>query len=88
MRFRTIFIPIMFIASILITINIVKLNMKCEERVVYKYLPSDYKDNPNDPIPVSKIFEKMFERPSTWIERVIEPDRNEMKKYNDFITQG
>ena len=78
----------MFIASILITINIVKLNTKCENKIIYRYIPNNYNQDPDDDINVSKVFEKLFEKPSTWIERVIEPDREAMSENNYFITQG
>lgn len=88
MKFRSIFIPLMFVAVIMITINLVKIQNKCEDKIIYKYIPLEFNEELKKDVYVSQVFSKLFERPSTWIERVEEPNRDAISEQNNnFITQ-
>ena len=42
MLIKNIFVIIVFIGIIFITINITKLNNKCEPKVIYRYIPRTF----------------------------------------------
>jgi len=39
-----------------------------ETKIVYRYIPRTFEESQNNPVKVSKIFSKMFEEPSPWIQ--------------------
>lgn len=73
MFIKSIIIILFFIGSILITIDLTKMNIKCPSRkTVHKYIPKTIdQDNPLD---IDKNFGSMFEKPSLWARSFTNPD--------------
>ena len=74
MRLSSIFIPLIFLGIIFITINIVKINNVCKEKIVYKYIPRNFKDEIGNPVSVKDIFDELFQKKSPWASRIYSPD--------------
>ena len=61
---------------------------KQEPKIIYRYIPRTLKEELEDPIPVSDIFETMFSQPSPWVGSIRTYDRRkqeEINKYFEFI---
>tara|TARA_A100000164_G_C21665785_1_gene657145 strand:- start:343 stop:621 length:279 start_codon:yes stop_codon:yes gene_type:complete len=80
MKLSSIFIPLIFIGIIFITINIVKINNVCKEKIVYKYLPRNYKDEINNPFSVKDIFDELFKKKSPWASRIYSSEDTDINK--------
>ena len=61
---------------------------KCEQKVIYKYLPRTLEEEETEPIFVSQIFSPMFTQPSVWIDSIHEDDKRKTENLNKyFISQ-
>ena len=61
---------------------------KCEQKVIYKYLPRTLEEEETEPIFVSQIFSPMFTQPSVWIDSIYEDDKRKTETLNKyFISQ-
>lgn len=80
MRLSSIFIPLIFIGIIFITINIVKINNVCKEKIIYKYIPRNYKDEIKNPISVKDIFDELFKKKSPWASRIYSSEETDIDK--------
>lgn len=80
MRLSSIFIPLIFIGIIFITINIVKINNVCKEKIIYKYMPRDYKDEIGNPVSVKDIFNELFQKKSPWASRIYSSEETDINK--------
>lgn len=61
---------------------------KCEQKIIYKYLPRTLEEEETEPIYVSQIFAPMFTQPSVWIDSIFEDDKRKNEKLNKyFISQ-
>ena len=70
---RGIFILIFIVGIImLVTYFIVKseLSNKCDDKIIYKYIPRTLSDREKEPVFVSQIFKTMFTQPSVWIDSI------------------
>lgn len=82
-------ILLVVLSVVLITINLTKLNYKCnKEKIVYRYVPKKMIEQQfNDNMP-SEIFNSMFTDASPWIQSSSEKDHNKEEAVNKyFISQ-
>ena len=86
------FIIIIFIIGLIllvvyfITKN--ELNNKCDQKVIYKYIPRTLDEEERDPVFVSQIFSPMFTQPSVWVDSIYEDDKRKTDSLNKyFISQ-
>jgi len=68
------------------TINIVKHDYKCPEKVVeYRYIPRTFEEEQLEPVYASDIFKTMFAQQSPWIFTVQNYDRDKQERVNRFF---
>lgn len=62
-------ISVLFIIGVIfIVIDIVKSYYRCPpEKTIYKFVPRTFEEEQNYPVPVERIFDKMFDLPSPWV---------------------
>lgn len=84
---RGIILTIMFICVILLTIYFtIKSNLKkCEEKVIYKYIPRTIQEEEESPVYVSEIFKTMFSQPSTWVDSINEDTIRRQEGLNNYF---
>ncbi len=91
MEFIKGFMIIIFIIGIvLLTIYFMTKSevSKCEQKIIYKYLPRTLEEEQTEPIFVSQIFSPMFTQPSVWIDSIYEDDKRKTQLLNKyFISQ-
>ena len=86
------FLTFLMIGIILLTVYFItnsQLSQRCDNKIIYKYLPRTLKEQEETPVFVSDIFKSMFEQPSVWINS-IEDDyyrNSEVVNKNIFISQ-
>jgi hypothetical protein len=83
-------IIIFIIGIIFLTIYFMSMDIvsKCEQKVIYKYLPRTLEEEETEPIFVSQIFSPMFTQPSVWIDSIYEDDKRKTETLNKyFISQ-
>ena len=80
---------LIFIGILLITINIVSAEKKCNpSQTIYKYLPRTFEEEQNEPVYVSDIFKTMFSQQSPWVASVQGLNMKKTEAINDyFISQ-
>lgn len=70
---RGFFILMFMIGTILLVVYFViksELNNKCDNKIIYKYIPRTLADSEKEPVFVSQIFKTMFTQPSVWIDSI------------------
>ena len=85
------FFIILIIGIILLTVyflSLSELSGKCDQKIIYKYIPRTLEEEETQPIFVSQIFKTMFTQPTVWINSI--PDdyfrkEEDINKY--FISQ-
>jgi hypothetical protein len=83
-------IIIFIIGFILLTIYFMNIHLdsKCQEKIIYKYLPRTLEEEQTEPIFVSQILSPMFTQPSVWIDSIYEDDKRKTENLNKyFISQ-
>lgn len=88
--FKGFSILIFIIGIILLTIYFMSVSevSKCDQKVIYKYLPRTLEEEETEPIFVSQIFSPMFTQPSVWIDSINEDDKRKTELLNKyFISQ-
>jgi hypothetical protein len=86
------FVIIIFIIgfSLLIVYFMTKsqLEEKCDQKIIYKYLPRTLDEEESEPIFVTDIYRTMFTQPSVWIDSIYEDDKRKTEVLNKyFISQ-
>lgn len=85
------FIIIFIIGIILLTIYFMskaEISQKCEQKIIYKYLPRTLEEEETEPIYVTQIFKTMFTQPSVWIDSTYQDTIRRTEQINKyFITQ-
>lgn len=88
---NVIFIIIIFIAIIMIIIDVTRIKaglVKQEPKIIYRYLPRTFEEEQLDPVYATDIFETLFSQPSPWVGAVRTYDRRKQEKINQyFISQ-
>ncbi len=65
-----------------------QLSAKCDQKVIYKYLPRTLEEEETDPIYVTQIYKTMFTQPSVWIDSTYEDTIRRTEAINKyFISQ-
>jgi len=87
------FIIIIFIIGLILLVvyflTKTELSNKCNQKVIYKYLPRTLEQEESEPIFVSQIFGPMFTQPSVWIDSIYEDDKRKTDSLNKyFISQA
>ena len=71
---RSIIMFLLFLAFIMIIIDVTKMNCKCPpNKIEYRYIPRSFEDEQDNIVPIKTIFRKMFDSPSPWINSFTEP---------------
>jgi hypothetical protein len=88
---KGLFIIILIIGIMLLTIYFVSKNeiqAKCDQKIIYKYLPRTLDEEERDPIYVTQIFKTMFTQPSVWIDSTYQDTIRRTEAINKyFISQ-
>ena len=58
---------------------------KCDQKIIYKYIPRTLEEEETDPIFVSQIFAPMFTQPSVWIDSIYEDDKRKTETLNKYF---
>lgn len=86
-----IFLIILIIGSILLTVYFMsnaEISAKCDQKIIYKYLPRTLEEEETDPVYVTQIFKTMFTQPSVWIDSTYEDTIRRTEAVNKyFISQ-
>ncbi len=65
-----------------------QLEEKCDQKIIYKYLPRTLDEEESEPIFVTDIYRTMFTQPSVWIDSIYEDDKRKTEVLNKyFISQ-
>ncbi len=69
----------------LVTYFVIKseLTNKCENKIIYKYIPRTLEDSEKEPVFVSQIFKTMFTQPSVWIDSIY----NDSQRNNELLNK-
>jgi len=86
---KFIILVLLFVGILFVSISIILSRVKCQnEKIIYKYIPQSFEEQQMNEPPVSKIFEKIFKSPDTWIGSINELDRKKQEEINKyFISQ-
>jgi hypothetical protein len=79
---KNIFLILIFIGILLIIVDYVKKTTisKCpKNKIIYKYIPRSFKEQQDDPIMVSEIFDDLFKQPTPWISSIGIKNQRELK---------
>ena len=80
---------IIFFGILSIAISITKTTSGCpKEKIIYRYIPRSFKEEQEEPVYVSDIFETMFTQSSPWVRSVSSFDDRKAEAINKyFISQ-
>ena len=84
---KGIFILIFIVGIImLVTYFVIKseLKNKCDDKIIYKYIPRTLGDSEKEPVFVSQIFKTMFTQPSVWIDSVYNDSQRVNQPLNEY----
>jgi hypothetical protein len=85
------FILIFIVSVILLTVYFMskaEISEKCDQKIVYKYLPRTLEEEETEPVYVTQIFKTMFTQPSVWIDSTYQDTIRRTEQINKyFITQ-
>lgn len=83
---RLAIIVLIILGVSLIVAQFFKERSQCDKpKIVYRYIPRTFNQEYDDPIPVTKIFEKMFVNPSPWMANINTYDRKKVQEINKFF---
>lgn len=87
------FVIIIFIVGTVLLITYfmtsAQISAKCDQKIIYKYIPRTLAEEEMDPVYVSEIFKPMFTQPSVWIDSIYEDDKRKNESLNKyFISQA
>ena len=87
--FFLLFLMIGIILLIVYFITNNELSQRCDNKIIYKYLPRTLKEEEETPVFVSDIFKTMFQQPSVWINSIKDDyySNSEIVNKNIFISQ-
>ena len=85
------FIILFIIGIILLTVYFMskaEISEKCDQKIIYKYLPRTLEEEETEPVYVTQIFKTMFTQPSVWIDSTYQDTIRRTEAINKyFITQ-
>ena len=85
------FILIFIIGIVLLTVFFMskaEISEKCDQKIIYKYLPRTLEEEETEPIYVTQIFKTMFTQPSVWIDSTYQDTIRRTEQINKyFISQ-
>ena len=85
------FILIFIVSVILLTVYFIskaEISEKCDQKIIYKYLPRTLEEEETEPVYVTQIFKTMFTQPSVWIDSTYQDTIRRTEQINKyFITQ-
>ena len=85
------FIILFIIGIILLTVYFMskaEISEKCDQKIIYKYLPRTLEEEQTEPVYVTQIFKTMFTQPSVWIDSTYQDTIRRTEAINKyFITQ-
>ena len=88
---KGIFIILFIIGIILLTVYFMskaEISEKCDQKIIYKYLPRTLEEEETEPVYVTQIFKTMFTQPSVWIDSTYQDTIRRTEAINKyFITQ-
>lgn len=84
---RFLILILFLIGIIIITVGITRTTYQCPpHQIKYIYVPRTFEEQQNDPIPVSDIFQKMFDEPSPWVSAFTTTSETEIE--DGFVSQA
>lgn len=85
------FIIMCIVGLILLTVFFMskaEISEKCDQKIIYKYLPRTLEEEETEPVYVTQIFKTMFTQPSVWIDSTYQDTIRRTEQINKyFITQ-
>lgn len=85
MRFAIILIILLFIGALMLTVSLIKYNMRCPtKQIVYRYIPRTFEEEQMEPVSVSEVFKTMFTQPSPWISSIMDYDKRKQEAINKY----
>jgi hypothetical protein len=79
---KNLFVILIFIGFVMLIIDYVKKSTynKCpKNKIIYKYIPRSFKDQQEDPVMISEIFDELFSQPTPWISSIGAKNQRELK---------
>ncbi len=65
-----------------------EISEKCDQKIIYKYLPRTLEEEETEPVYVTQIFKTMFTQPSVWIDSTYQDTIRRTEQINKyFISQ-
>lgn len=89
MSFTPIIILLLFLGTVFIVRDLVRLSVACpKQKVIYRFVPRTFNEEIESPVSVTDIFKTMFSQPSPWIRSIRDYDQRKTEEINKyFITQ-
>ncbi len=88
---KGLFIITFIVGIVLLTVYFMsksELSARCDQKIIYKYLPRTLEEEETDPIYVTQIFKTMFTQPSVWIDSTYQDTIRKTEAINKyFISQ-
>jgi len=89
--YKAIILIIIFIGILFVAIETVRIQLgltECKPKIEYRYIPRTFKEEQDEPVYVSEIFETMFSQPSPWVLSTRELNQKKQESINSyFVTQ-
>ena len=84
---RGFFLILLMVGIIILVVYFLSLNYisKCDNKIVYKYIPRSLEEEMESPVYVSDIFKTMFSQPSTWIDSLDADSKRKKANINSFF---
>jgi len=81
------FIILFIVGMILLTVYFMskaEISQKCDQKIIYKYLPRTLEEEQTEPIYVTQIFKTMFTQPSVWIDSTYQDTIRRTEQINKY----
>jgi hypothetical protein len=81
------FIILFIVGIILLTVYFMskaEISQKCDQKIIYKYLPRTLEEEQTEPIYVTQIFKTMFTQPSVWIDSTYQDTIRRTEQINKY----
>lgn len=81
------FIILFIVGMILLTVYFMskaEISQKCDQKIIYKYLPRTLEEDQTEPVYVTQIFKTMFTQPSVWIDSTYQDTIRRTEQINKY----
>ncbi len=83
--YKYVIIIALIIGVMFIITEILRINMECSDRYIYRYIPRTFEEEQNEVAYPSDIFKAMFTQPTPWIHSTNDIDLNRKDAVNLFM---